>query len=238
MIQRTADNVPSAPPHRPGASRGSGWGVPAALVLLSIVPVVAGSLRLFEIVSGQHLLPDNPRIDAAPAPVIVHIIAAALYALVGTLQFSGRLRRRRPHWHRASGRALTVAGLTVAASGLWMTLFYTDAPGGDVLWAARLMVATVMAGSILLGFTAIRRRDIAAHRAWMIRAFALGVGAGTQTLTQGLGEALFGTSSLSTGLSISSAWAINAVVAEWVIRSPVARRSRRARAQTALAGSW
>ena len=60
-----------------------------------------------------------------------------------------------------------------------------------------------MAASIVLGFTAIRRRDIAAHRAWMIRAYALGLGAGTQVFTQGIGEALFGTSDLSTALSVS-----------------------------------
>ena len=124
---------------------------------------------------------------------------------------------------------LVGAGLAVAVSGLWMTLFYPDAPGGVILWTVRLVVSCAMAASIMLGFTAIRRRDIAAHRAWMVRAYALGVAAGTQTLTQGLGEALFGTGELSTGLSISSAWVINAAVAEWIIRRP------RRRARPALA---
>jgi hypothetical protein len=94
-----------------------------------------------------------------------------------------------------------------------------------------------MAASIVLGFTAIRRRDITAHRAWMIRAYALAVAAGTQAFTQGIGEALFGTSDLSTAVSVSAGWVINAAVAEWVIRRPDARRSRRARLRTALAGS-
>jgi hypothetical protein len=94
-----------------------------------------------------------------------------------------------------------------------------------------------MTASIVLGLTAIRRRDIAAHRAWMIRAHAPAVGAGTQVFTQGIGEAHFGTSELSTALSVSSGWVINAAVAEWVIRRPDARRSRRARLRTALAGS-
>jgi hypothetical protein len=94
-----------------------------------------------------------------------------------------------------------------------------------------------MAASIVLGFTAIRRRDIAAHRAWMVRAYALAVGAGTQAFTQGIGEAAFGTGDLSTALSVSSGWVINATVAEWVIRRPGARRTRRARTGTAVAGS-
>ena len=61
-----------------------------------------------------------------------------------------------------------------------------------------------MAASTVLGFTAIRRRDITAHRAWMVRAYALAVAADTQAFTQGIGEALIGTSQLSTVLSVSS----------------------------------
>jgi len=220
-----------------GAGAGSSWGVPAALVVLSLVPVIAGSLRVLEIAGGPHILPANPRIDAVPAPVVVHIIAAALYAILGALQFSARQRRRRPNWHRRSGRILVGAGMLVALSGLWMTLFYTGAPGGDLLWAVRLLVGTAMAVSIVLGFTAIRRRDIAAHRAWMVRAYALAVAAGTQAFTQGIGEATFGTSDLSTALSVSSGWVINAAVAEWAISRPATRRARRARTHTALAGS-
>ena len=205
-------------------ARRSGWRLPVALVALSLVPVVAGSLRLLELAGGPRLLETNPRVDASPAPVVLHIVAAALYALLGALQFSARLRRRRPRWHRGAGRFLVGAGLVVALSGLWMTLFYPGAPGGDLLWAIRLVVSSTMAASIVLGFAAIRRRDIAGHRAWMIRAYALAVGAGTQVLTQGVGEAVFGTSDLSTAISVGSGWVINAAVAEWAIRRPARRR--------------
>jgi uncharacterized membrane protein len=222
-----------APTRRPAPSTGSSWRVPAALLVLSAIPVLAGSLRLLEVAGGPHLMPDNPRIDASPAPVVVHVLAAALYAFLGAFQFSARLRRRRPDWHRSAGRLLVGAGLAVAGSGLWMTLFYSGAPGGELLWAIRLVVASAMAASIILGVTAIRRRDIAAHRAWMIRAYALGVGAGTQAFTQGIGEALFGTGDLSTALSISSGWMINVAVAEWAIRRPATRRGARAQDRVA-----
>ena len=69
----------------------------------------------------------------------------------------------------------------------------------------------------------------------MIRAYALAVAAGTQAFTQGIGEGLFGTSDLSTALSVTSGWVINLAVAEWIIRRPGIRRARRAR--TALAGA-
>ena len=84
------------PPHRPAPPSGSSWRVPAALLVLSAIPVLAGSLRLLEVAGGPQLMPDNPRIDASPAPVVVHVLAAAAYALIGAYQFSARLRRRRP----------------------------------------------------------------------------------------------------------------------------------------------
>ncbi|MEV5412923.1 DUF2306 domain-containing protein [Thermopolyspora sp. NPDC052614] len=207
--------------------------MPAALVALTIIPLIAGSLRVLEVVGGPHTLPANPRIDASPVPLVLHVVAAAGYVIAGAFQFPSRIRQEHRAWHRRAGRVLIGAGLVVAGSGLWMTLFHPGAPGGDLLWTVRLVVGSATATSIVLGFTAIRRRDIAAHRAWMIRAYALAVAAGTQAFTQGIGEGIFGTSDLSTGLSVSAGWVINAAVAEWVIRRPEARRARRARAATA-----
>jgi uncharacterized membrane protein len=192
--------------------------IPFTLVLLTIIPLVSGALRLVEVAGGPAVMPDNPRIDASPAPVVVHVVGAAAYAVVGAFQFSRRVRRTHRAWHRRAGRVLVVAGLLVAGSGLWMTLFYTGAPGGPLLWSVRLVVASAMGVSIVLGFAAIRRRAYAVHRAWMIRAYALGLGAGTQVVTQGVGQALFGTGELSTAVSVSAGWFVNAVIAEVLIR--------------------
>jgi hypothetical protein len=122
---------------------------------------------------------------------------------------------------------LALAGLLVAVSALWMTLFYQAKPGtGDLLFVLRLIVGSAMAGSLVLGLTAIRRRDIAAHRAWMIRAYALGLGAGTQVFTEGFGGAVLGTGELTGDLAKGAGWLINLGVAEWVIRQPSTRRTR------------
>lgn len=76
-----------------------------------------------------------------------------------------------------------------------------------------------MAISIVLGFMAIRRREIARHRAWMMRGYALGLGAGTQVLTLGIGEIAFGPpGEFSRAFLMGAGWAINLAVAEWVIR--------------------
>jgi uncharacterized membrane protein len=216
----------------PGQNRArSRWWVPASLLTLAAIPVVVGTMRLVEVLGGPASLPTDPRFAASPVPVAAHILAAAVYAVLGAFQFSARLRRRRPGWHRRAGRLLVALGLVVALSGLWMTLAYPRKEGtGDILWVTRLLVSSGMGASVILGLAAIRRRDIVRHRAWMTRAYALALGAGTQAFTVGVGEAAFGSGVVRTDLMMTAGWVINIAVAEWVIRRP-----GRAHAPTVLA---
>jgi uncharacterized membrane protein len=214
----------------------TGWWVPPALLALALIPVAGGTGRLIEVLGGPEVLPTDARFTASPIPLIVHIVAAVVYAVFGAFQFSARLRRRHPGWHRRAGRLLVGLGLAVAFSGLWMTLAYPQKEGtGDILWATRLLVSSGMGASLLLGVVAIRKRNITRHRAWMTRAYALALGAGTQAFTVGFGEALFGTGVVRTDLMMAAAWAINLAIAEWIIRRPAIRRTKRA--STVLVGS-
>ena len=165
------------------------------------------------------------RFAGFPAALIVHIVGATVYAVVGTFQFIPRFRRRHRAWHRRAGRFLAVAGLMVAASALWMTLFYQPQPGtGDLLYVLRLIFGSAMAACLVLGIAAVRRGDIATHRAWMVRAYAIGLAAGMQVVTEGIGGALFGTGVLAADLAKAAGWAINLAIAEWAIRRPARRR--------------
>ena len=221
-------------------ARGKGgapkWLVPA-LLMLSLPPLAAGAFRLGQLAGGAEITPANARFFAAPLPVVLHILGAAVYALLGAFQFSTGFRRRWPGWHRAAGWLLIPCGLVVGLSGVWMTLFYPRANGdGDLLYALRLLFGSAMVVSIVLGVTTIRRRNVAGHRAWMARAYAIGVGAGTQMLTLMAGELIAGPpSELSRALLMGAAWVINLAVAEWAIRQrpapaptprPTAHRSR------------
>jgi hypothetical protein len=114
----------------------------------------------------------------------------------------------------------------VAGSAIWLTLFYDPQPGtGVVLLVLRLVVAPALAGCLVVGVLAARRRDFTAHRAWMIRAYAIALGAGTQVFTQGFGEVLLGHGELSGDLLKAAGWVINLAVAEWAIRRPARRRT-------------
>lgn len=199
--------------------------VPFALVALSVVPLTAGALRLVEVAGGPAVLPPDQRFTGFPLALVLHIGGSAVFALVGVLQLVPRFRRRHLSWHRRAGRVVAVAGLAVAGSALWLTLAYAPRAGnGEVLQAFRVVFGSAMAVCLVLGFAAIRRRDIAAHRAWMVRAYALGLAAGTQVFTEPLGAALFGDAVVVSDLAKGAGWVVNLVVAEWVVR----RRPREA----------
>jgi uncharacterized membrane protein len=205
------------------------WLVPIGLILLSLVPVMAGAARIAELSGGAEITPDNARFFASPLPVVVHILSVTIYALLGAFQFAPSFRRRKPKWHRTAGRILVPAGLAAALSGLWMTLFYPwPASDGELLYAMRLVFGSAMLLSIILGVTAVRRRDYAQHADWMIRGYAIGLGAGTQVLTH-LPWLIFSDGTpdeISRAIMMGAGWIINIAVAEWIIRQ---RHNRRAR---------
>ncbi len=227
--------IPSAPQtaKTPAKTGSAEWLVIAALLLLNFIPVASGMFRLNQLTSGMAITPANARFFASPLPVVVHIVSASLFAILGAFQFSTGFRRRWPRWHRVAGRLLVLAGLLVGLSGIWMALFYYPRPvgDGDFLAALRLLFGSAMIGSIVLSFVAIRRGDVRGHRAWMMRGYAIGLGAGTQTLTLMIGEMIAGKpDEFSRALLMGLAWVINLAVAEWIIRNRSASQARTAAA--------
>lgn len=216
--------IPS--PHR-RIRRKAQWPVPTALILLALIPVLAGAARLNVLATGTSGPADSRFVDS-PIPVITHIIGASVFCILGALQFVPRLRRGRPSWHRIAGRVLVPAGLLAALSGMWMAVFYTlPSTDGPVLLVERLIFGSVMIASLLLGLRAILRRDITTHSAWMRRAYAIGMGAGTQVLLLAPWEISFGKPDQAVrAVLMGLAWVINLAVAEYVIqRSRTSGRS-------------
>lgn len=207
------------------------WLVSAGLVLLSATPVAAGMARVTELASGAEVTPDNARFFDQPVPVVLHILGAATYLMVGAFQFSPRLRRT--SWHRRAGWLLVPAGITAALTGMWMVVRYPYEPEDWPLPAVvQLGVGTAWIIFLLLGYVAARRRDFARHSQWMIRGYALGQGTGTQALTLLPWMVIIGDpdEGLTGDVLFISAWMINLAVAEWVIRRrlPALPRTRAA----------
>jgi uncharacterized membrane protein len=189
--------------------------VPAGLLALSAIPILAGAFRLSQFAG---IAPSSGVGAGFAIPVTVHILSVTVFAILGAFQFSSGFRRRRPGWHRVAGRIVVGAGAIAGLSGLWLTL-YAGWSSGELLFLVRLLFGTAMVVSIGLGFRAIRRGQVGRHRAWMIRAYAIGLGAGTQVLTQMVGELALGKpEELGRALFMAAGWVINVAVAEWAIR--------------------
>lgn len=195
------------------------WLVPTGLILLSLVPVIAGAIRLTELTSGTSITPQNARFFASPVPVVTHIISVSVYCLLGAFQFVPSLRRgKRRGWHRIAGRILVPAGLVAALSGLWMSAFY-PLPDGDTDVPLRIFFGSAMLVSLVLGLVAIRSRDFVRHSAWMTRGYAIGLGAGSQVVVTLIWVLAVGPTDVATRVVLmGAAWVINLAVAEYVIR--------------------
>jgi hypothetical protein len=204
--------------------------IPAGLIALALIPTGAGIARLAILTGDPVVTAENARFVGDPVPVVLHILSVIVYSIVGAFQFSPGIRRSHPRWHRLSGRVLVPFGLVAALSGIWMAAAYAIVPADPLLLHIfRVLAGGGMAVSLVLGFAAIRERDVETHQAWMRRAYALGLGAGTQAFTLMVPIVIFGTiGDMTRTLMMGLAWIINLAVAEWLIYR------RRLRMQLAL----
>jgi len=105
---------------------------------------------------------------------MIHVVPGLLFMVLGPFQFSESIRSRHLQWHRWNGRIFLATGFVIGISALLMS--FTMQSIGGVNQAA----ATVLFGSFFLfalskAFWHIRRREVALHRQWMIRALAIGL---------------------------------------------------------------
>jgi hypothetical protein len=208
------------------------WKLLSSLWMLSLVPVLAGVVRLSGLAgranggaiggaNGIAITPENARFMAMPLAVVLHIVCASLFCVLGALQFDSALRQRFPRLHRINGRVAAPCGIVAALTGLWMTAAYAIPAElqGPLLYSVRMAVGLAMALAVTLSVHAVLQRRIAQHKAWMVRAYALGQGAGTQVLILLPVTLLAGAPSfVFRDLLMASAWGLNMVFAEWLIR--------------------
>ncbi|MBQ9918258.1 MAG: DUF2306 domain-containing protein [Microbacterium sp.] len=205
------------------------WLAITGLLLLSALPVIGGVLRLGDIPSAGAVRPVASSIAA-----VAHIVGMTLFCLLGAFQFSPALRSRR-RWHRAAGRVLIPVGFVAALGAAWLAVFFGGPPDQLPLAMVRLVFAAAMTVSLALGTAAIVRRDFAAHGDWMTRAFAIGVGNGTQALAVLLWTVPLGDVDADgeTWL-VATGTLLTALVAEAVIHRRAVRRGRATAAGEAL----
>lgn len=190
------------------------------LLFFSAIPILVATARLYQIPTGQ--LPDvSAKFVVVPLAHFLHALAGVVFGVLGPIQFSGVLRRRFGPAHRVTGRLFVGFGLVLALSSLRLLWQFPEA-STLVLASARLLAGLGLAAALLIALRAIRARDIARHRAWMIRSYALGMGSATVAFLMFpifviTGEPIEGYLS---DLVFVASWGINIALAEWVIRRP------------------
>ena len=112
-----------------------------------------------------------------PAITFLHIIPGALFMMFAPTQFIAKIREKHLWFHRLAGRILVVCGLIIGITALIMSL--QMAIGGANEMAATLLFDILFLYSLGKGFYHIRRGEIAKHREWMIRMFAIGLAIAT-----------------------------------------------------------
>lgn len=198
------------------------WAFLVAIFVYSFIPSVVGLLRIPELLGGPMIVPTNPRAVIDPVPIVLHILGSAVFCLVGAVQFLPSLRRYRSNLHRILGRVVVAGGGISALTGLWMTLAYTfpQALQGPLLFSARIVFSLSMLGFIISAVIAIRTHNIPGHRAAVLRAYAIGQGASTQTALFLIVVVFLDAEPLGfpRDVLMVSAWVINIAVAEFLIR--------------------
>ena len=139
-----------------------------------ILWISLGVTALFVFITSEVLLvSDYPMYHAYRLQVIAdrgllipHTLCGTFALLVGPLQFSSRLRQRHLNLHRILGRLYFVSVILGAFTGIALAVGRPGLPGTSMQGAAWIVCTTV-------AVIAARNRQIAVHRQWMARSYAV-----------------------------------------------------------------
>jgi len=191
-----------------------------ALLSVSVAALALGYLRLDP---STYFEPQRATYLAHQGALLTHVCGAVLAILTMPVQLSAGIRRRWPRAHRLTGRVY-VAGVAVGGAG--GLVLSAVAHGGVVARAGFAALAVAWLGSTALAVLAIRGRDIATHRRWMLRSAALTSAAITLRLYLGLFGAISGAEPTSEAFATAYAaiawlsWVPNLALAWWWTSRP------------------
>jgi uncharacterized membrane protein len=194
--------------------RGAAWGA-MAFLSLGVALYAAGVYALLPIGAAVH--PEmRAGFAAHPAGVYCHVFGALFALALGPFQFLGGLRARHPRLHRWMGRAYLLFGVFVGGlAGLYLSQFAHGGPVAQLGFGA-LALAWLYTGA--RAFDAIRRGEIAAHRRWMTRNYALAFAAVMLRLYLPAAVIAGADFAIAYAVIAWASWVPNLVFAEWRLR--------------------
>jgi len=108
---------------------------------------------------------------------LAHVLPAALFMVLGPLQFVRSLRAKHPRFHHWSGRIFLAASAVVGITGL--TMAFGKTVGGVDEKAAITLFGTFFLLALAKGLWHALHQEFAAHREWIIRGYAIGLAVAT-----------------------------------------------------------
>ncbi|MBL8630352.1 MAG: DUF2306 domain-containing protein, partial [Rhodospirillaceae bacterium] len=138
------------------------------LVVLASLSIVAYAAYYAALGEASFRPPLKASFDQRPWAIGVHASMGALGLLLCLFQMSQRLRSKRPGIHRWIGRITVPIAVFSGSAGLLLAVYSF---GG---WITHIGFGLLAVGTItcpILGWLAMRRKDVKAHRAWMTRTF-------------------------------------------------------------------
>jgi uncharacterized membrane protein len=140
----------------------------------TVLWISLGLTALFVFITSEVLLvTDYPMYHAYRLQVIAdrhllipHTFCAVVALLAGPVQFSSRFRQRHLKFHRVLGRVYVISVFIGALTGIALAAGRPGMPG-TCMQAAAWIVCTTAA------FITARNRQIAQHRQWMVRSYAV-----------------------------------------------------------------
>lgn len=175
---------------------------------------------------GITLQDGRPATDAVPGfPWLdeLHFVAGGIALLVGVFAFRRDLLVRRTALHRQLGMVYCAGILLSGLAGLVMAVFSS---GGLPAHLGFGLLAVLWLATTAMGLRAIQRRDLAAHRRWMVRSYAGCYAAVTLRVELPLYAFLLDEFELAFQLVAWTCWVFNLAFAEWWLRN------------TTVAGVW
>lgn len=216
------------PSRRLTLARAPWWTLALLILIVLVSAAMRVSIDLPNVAAGE--VPDEGEFDRRYAlhPVLAyaHILPGVVYLVGAPLQLSRRFRERHLAVHRRLGRVLLPAGI---AAGILGVAFGTLFPfGGPLEASATVVFGAYFVVALVTALAAIRAGDVARHRRWMIRAFAIGLAVGTIRVWVGLLAGLgFLTLEDSFGVAFWLAFAMHGLAAEaYLSRRPAPRATR------------
>ncbi len=151
------------------------------------------------------------------ALISFHIIPGLLFLVLGPLQFMSSVRARWPRVHRVSGRVFIVSGFLMAISAIAINIAFP--PFGGLFKSIAVYVFSIaQIVTLTVALRAILGRNVARHRAWMIRAFAIGLAISTMRFFFIPAYLLYGMpSDFTVGLGMWIGFLVNIAVAELIL---------------------